>query len=270
MTSTEHPPVTSDSPNASPRSEPASFEIIDSPADVVQPIPSENTPDIDTEVLTRIQRALDDEKQLEAETEDMPVDPAILIQSLLCKPLVAHALASRARAVLLKDFMQIKRAIPPIPEEPPRTDIELSALTLQAAVHVLLSTSPYTSEFCSRLAQHPVLAALATHPASDPGMLAFMYILINSTEGAEFARKVAEIHAARVRDWFVLRAAQATPVYESFTGAARVAWEQAAIWVRDTFWNLGRNADSSGQGAVYCLERECHCAVRCAGLLSAF
>ena len=60
-----------------------------------------------------------------------------------------------------------------------------------------------------------------------------MYILINSTEGEELAQRAAEIHTARVRDWLALRAVQAMPVYRGLKGAARIAWEQTTVLVRD-------------------------------------
>lgn len=233
MTSTEHQLATSNALNASPHPDTASFEIIDAPGpDVIQPILSEGAPDADTEVPvhTEVQNAADVEHRLTIGTGDTAVKPAIFIHALLYEPLVVHAIASRARALLLKDFARIKSAIEPL-RESPQPNLDLSALTMQAAVHALLSTSSYTSEFCSRVALQPVLATLATHPMSDPGSLAFAYVLINSAEGDELARKAAEVYAVRVRDWFALRVAQAKPAYASLTGAARIVWEQTAEWV---------------------------------------
>lgn len=229
MTSTEHQHTTLDATNASPRSEPASFEIIDAPA--VDVVPSESTPDVDTEVHTEEHDGKDAEENPTIDNNDAAVKLATAIQISLHEPLVVHAIASRARRLLLKDFARINGAMEPA-HESVRRSIDASALTMQAAVLVLLSTSPYTSEFCSRVARQPVLAALATHPTSDPASLAFAYVLINSTEGDELARKAAEIYAVRVRDWFTSRIEQAKPAYTSLASAARIVWGQSTEWVR--------------------------------------
>ncbi|VDC02083.1 unnamed protein product [Peniophora sp. CBMAI 1063] len=232
MTSIEQHSTQSDALSTSPGSEPISFELIDAPAvvDVEQPISGDNVPAMDADTLAQAPCKPAGELISAPGTPDIPSETTIPVHTILRHPLIVHAIAARARTFfLVKDFARLKRAVVP-PSEPPKTHIKLKALNLRAAVHVLLSTISDDTEFCSRLARHPVLAALAAHQASDPGSLAFTYILINSEEGEELARRAAAIHAARVRDWFALRAVQAMPVYESLTGAARAIWEQSMVW----------------------------------------